>query len=238
MATRRIRFGRRVTRRQGGVVVGSPRHSLARLHTQDHGDPGSDANHGAPCATVGSNVDCWTELLCSDTVAKRYRPTRREAAESIGCLVLLLWPVVSAVVVLALFIWSPSGSLVWVLALVILAVLLIPQLVWADTLWDAADRQASRLERDEPNFFMRNVQGIVIDEEGFRATVLPLLIGAGVAAFPGQNPTLAAGFLIAALVVFVMGLMLPSGAPIPEGSDPAPPTNVRPRRRRKTRPKS
>jgi hypothetical protein len=116
----------------------------------------------------------------------------------IGCGAVLVWPLVSAAVVIPLFVWSRPESNVWVLAVVILAALWFPQIYWSDELWAIADGLAARLDRSRTNIWLLAVQRVLVNAESLRVTVIPLLIGAWVAAFPGENPTLGAVFMLAA----------------------------------------
>jgi hypothetical protein len=132
------------------------------------------------------------------------RRPKEEVAETIGCGALLVWPLVSAGVVIALFVWSPPDSGVWALALVVLAAVWFPQLYWSDQLWHLADGLAARLDRPEPSRRVRVLQRVLVTAESLRVTLLPLLIGAWIAAVPGDNATLAAGFLVVAAAAFAL----------------------------------
>jgi hypothetical protein len=147
------------------------------------------------------------------------RRPKQEVAETIGCGALLVWPLVSAGAVLALFVWSPPESNTWLLALVVLAALWFPQLYWSDQLWHLADGLAARLDRPEPNRRLRAVQRVLVVAESLRVTLLPLLIGAWIAAFPSGNSTLATGFLIVAAAGFALIYWLQIEAENSEDSD-------------------
>ena len=51
---------------------------------------------------------------------------------------------------------------------------------------------------------MRVLQRVLVTAESLRVTLLPLLIGAWIAAVPGDNATLAAGFLVVAAAAFAL----------------------------------
>jgi len=143
--------------------------------------------------------------VCSESVANgSIRQPKQEVAETIGCGALLVWPLVCAGVVLALFVWSPPESDLWVLALVILAALWFPQLYWSDQLWQLGDGLAARLEGREPKRLVRAIQRVVVNGESLRVTLLPLLIGAWIAAVPGDNSTLATAFVAVAGAAFAV----------------------------------